>query len=125
METGGDLQKTSWEDSPRAFGEISQPGDEMVGTSAAAGLSGGKQLQKGEQMLGKIAAAIVGERLAGRNKGASGAVKGIIVESVAKRLIPTIAAAAILGYAYKKAKDYLNREPAYPSEATPSPPPSV
>jgi hypothetical protein len=71
-------------------------------------------------MLGKIAAAIIGERLAGRNKGASGAVKGIIVETVAKRLIPTIAAAAILGYAYKKANDYLDREPAYPSEATPS-----
>jgi hypothetical protein len=73
-------------------------------------------------MLGKIAAAIIGDRLAGRNKGASGAVKGIVVETVAKRLIPTIAAAAILGYAYKKAKDYFDREPSYPSDASPSPP---
>jgi hypothetical protein len=73
-------------------------------------------------MLGKIAAAIIGERLAGRNKGASGAVKGILVETVAKRLIPTIAAAAVLGYAYKKAKSSLDREPSYPSDAEPSPP---
>ena len=73
-------------------------------------------------MLGKIAAAIIGDKLAGRNKGASGAVKGILVESVAKRLIPTIAAAALLGYAYKKAKASLDRRPSYPSEAEPSPP---
>lgn len=73
-------------------------------------------------MLGKIAAAIIGERLAGKNKGAKGAIIGIAVETVAKRVVPAIAAAAVLGYAYKKAKDYLDREPVYPSEATPSPP---
>ena len=74
-------------------------------------------------MLGKIAAAIIGERLAGRNKGASGAVKGILVETVAKRLIPTIAAAAVLGYAYKKVKGSPDREPSsYPSDAEPSSP---
>lgn len=74
-------------------------------------------------MLGKIAGAVIGGRLAGKNKGASGAVKGILVESVAKRLIPTIAAAAVLGYAYKKAKGSLDREPpSYPSDAEPSSP---
>jgi hypothetical protein len=73
-------------------------------------------------MLGKIAAAIVGEQLARKNKGASGAVKGILVETVAKRLIPTIAAAVVLGYAYKKTKDTLDRKPSYPSDAEPSPP---
>ncbi|HEU4810422.1 MAG TPA: hypothetical protein VFS69_07195 [Sphingomicrobium sp.] len=73
-------------------------------------------------MLGKIAAAIIGQRMAGANKGVRGAVAGILVESVAKRLIPTIAAAAVLGYAYKKTKDYLDREPSYPPEASPSPP---
>lgn len=73
-------------------------------------------------MLGKIAAAIVGERLAGKNKGASGAVKGILVETLAKRLIPTIAAAAVLGYAYRKAKGSPGRKPAYPADAEPSPP---
>ena len=73
-------------------------------------------------MLGKIAAAMIGERLAGRNRGAGGAVKGILVETVAKRLIPTIAAAAVLGYAYKKVKGSLDRKPSYPSGAEPSPP---
>jgi hypothetical protein len=85
---------------------------------------GNQRLEKGESMLGKIAAAIIGDRLAGRNLGASGAVKGILVETVAKRLLPTVAAAAILGYAYKKTKGYLNRHPSYPSDASPSPPSS-
>ena len=75
-------------------------------------------------MLGKIAAAIIGERMAGRNTGARGAIKGILVETVAKKVIPTVAAAAILGYAYKKARRYLDREPSYPSDASPSPPSS-
>ncbi len=73
-------------------------------------------------MLGKIAAGIIGGRLAGKNKGASGAVKGVLVESVAKRLIPAIAAAAVLGYAYKKVKGSFDRKPSYPSDAEPSPP---
>ena len=74
-------------------------------------------------MLGKIAAAVVGDRIAGRNKGAKGAVLGIVAATALKRVIPTIAAAAILGYAYKKAKNFLEEnEPDYPSEATPSPP---
>jgi hypothetical protein len=72
-------------------------------------------------MLGKIAAALIGDRVAGRNKGASGAIKGILVETVAKKVIPTIAAAAILGFAYKKAKGFFGKEePSYPSDASPS-----
>ena len=73
-------------------------------------------------MLGKIAAAIIGDRLAGKNRGAKGAIVGIAVETVAKRVIPAIAAAAVLGYAYRKAKGSRDREPAYPSDAAPSPP---
>jgi hypothetical protein len=46
-EATGHLPKASWEDLPRAFGEISQPANETAGTSAAAGLSAGKQVQKG------------------------------------------------------------------------------
>ena len=76
-------------------------------------------------MLGKIAAAMIGSRVTGRNKGATGAVAGVVVESLAKRVITALAAAVVLGYAYKKAKDVLggNDAPAYPSEASPSPPP--
>ena len=73
-------------------------------------------------MLGKIAAAIIGDRLAGKNKGAKGAIAGIAVETMAKRVIPAIAAAAVLGYAYKKVKGSLDRGRSYPSDASPSPP---
>jgi len=76
-------------------------------------------------MLGKIAGAMIGAKIAGRNKGARGAVAGVAVETVAKRVIPAIAAAAILGYAFKKAKDGLAGRslPTYPSGASPAPPP--
>jgi hypothetical protein len=78
-------------------------------------------------MLGKIAGALIGERIAGRNKGAKGAILGVVAETVIRKVVPTVAAIAILGFAYKKAKDFLEeefggREPAYPSEATPSSP---
>ncbi len=76
-------------------------------------------------MLGKIAAAMIGEHMAGKDKRASGAIKGILIETVAKKVIPAIAAAAILGYAYKKAKnlydeEFGGEEPDYSSEASPS-----
>jgi hypothetical protein len=97
------------------------------GTAAAPESLGLQQDRKGFEMLGKIAAAIIGDRMAGKGKGASGAIKGILIETVAKKVIPTIAAAAILGYAYKKAKDlyeeeFGSEEPDYPSDASPSSP---
>jgi len=78
-------------------------------------------------MLGKIAGALIGERIAGRNKGAKGAILGIVAETVVRKVVPTVAAIAILGFAFKKAKDFLEEEfgggePAYPPEATPSSP---
>lgn len=78
-------------------------------------------------MFGKIAGALIGERMAGKGKGANGAILGIVAETVIKRVVPTIAAVAILGYACKKAKDLLGEklgqsEPSYPPEATPSSP---
>ena len=78
-------------------------------------------------MLGKIAGALIGEHFAGKDKGAKGAILGVVAETVIKKVVPTIAAIAILGYAYKKARDFLEEEfgdnaPDYPSEATPSSP---
>jgi hypothetical protein len=80
-------------------------------------------------MLGKIAGALIGERVAGRNKGAKGAILGVVAETVVRKVVPTIAAIAILGYAYKKTKDFLEEEfggekPSYPPDATPSSPPA-
>ncbi len=59
-------------------------------------------------MLGKIAAAIIGEKIAGRNEGGKGAVLGVVAATAARKVVPTVAAVAILGYAAKKAKDYLD-----------------
>ncbi len=78
-------------------------------------------------MLGKIAGALIGERVAGRNRGAKGAILGIVAETVVRKVVPTIAAIAILSFAYKKARDFLDEEfgegePSYPSDATPSSP---
>ena len=78
-------------------------------------------------MLGKIAGALIGERIAGRNRGAKGAILGVVAETVIRKVVPTVAAIAILGLAYKKARDFLeeefgDKEPTYPSEATPSSP---
>ena len=80
-------------------------------------------------MLGKIAGALIGERIAGRNRGAKGAILGVVAETVIRKVVPTVAAIAILGFAYKKARDFLEEEfgsshPSYPSEATPSSPPA-
>jgi hypothetical protein len=78
-------------------------------------------------MLGKIAGALIGERIAGRSRGPKGAILGVVAETVIRKVVPTVAAIAILGFAYKKARDFLEEEfgdsePAYPSEATPSSP---
>ena len=78
-------------------------------------------------MLGKIAGALIGERIAGRKSGAKGAILGIVAETVVRKAVPTVAAIAILGYAYKKTKVFLwaefgDSQPAYSPEATPSSP---
>lgn len=76
-------------------------------------------------MLGKIAGALIGEHFSKRKGSAKGAIVGVVAETVIKKVVPTIAAVAILAYAYKKAKDFLEEEfggdePAYPSDASPS-----
>ena len=74
-------------------------------------------------MLGKIAGAVLGKRLAGRNSGAKGALIGIGAAALARRSVPALAAVAALGWGYKKLRDRRAARPAaYPSEATPSSP---
>lgn len=78
-------------------------------------------------MLGKLAAAFIGEHVAGRDKATKGAIVGVVVETVIKKVVPTVAAIAILAFAYKKAKDFVDEEfggeePNYsPEEPPPSP----
>lgn len=75
-------------------------------------------------MLGKLAGAWLGRRVAGRNSGARGALIGAGIAALARRGLGPLAAAAAVGYGAKKLLDRRNRRSKriYPSEATPSPP---
>ena len=73
-------------------------------------------------MLGKIAGAWLGSRIAGRHSGAKGAILGYGAATLARRSFPALAAVALGGWAFNKWRDKRRRSPSYPSEATPSPP---
>ena len=74
-------------------------------------------------MFGKLAGAWLGSRIAGRNSGVKGALLGAGVAAVARRGLGPLAAVAALGWGAKKLYDRRrNRTPAYPSDASPSPP---
>ena len=71
-------------------------------------------------MLGKLAGAWLGNRVAGSNSGAKGALLGYGAAALAKRSLPTLAAVAVGGWAFKKLRARRGRSPSYPSDATPS-----
>lgn len=73
-------------------------------------------------MLGKLAGAYVGEKMAGRNRGLRGAVLGAGVAAVARRGLGPLALALGAGWAAKKMWDKRpeRRNPHYPSDASPS-----
>ena len=71
-------------------------------------------------MLGKLAGALIGEKIAGRNAGAKGAILGYGAAALAKRSVPALAAIALGGWALKKWRGKRRARPSYPSEAAPS-----
>ena len=74
-------------------------------------------------MLGKIAGALIGKRLAGRHGGAKGALLGYGVAALARRGLGPLAAVAAIGWGAKKLYERRGRaKPVYPSDATPSSP---
>jgi hypothetical protein len=75
-------------------------------------------------MLGKLAGAFIGERIAGRNQGMRGALLGYGLAAVARRGLGPLAVALGAGWAAKKMWDKRQgrRHPSYPSEATPASP---
>jgi hypothetical protein len=79
-----------------------------------------KNSQRDADMLGKLAGAFIGEKIAGRNSGAKGALVGAGVAALAKRGLPTLLGAAAVGYGLKKLWDRRSKSPSYPSDATPS-----
>jgi hypothetical protein len=70
-------------------------------------------------MIGKLFGAWMGERIAGRNQRAKGAIVGFGAATLAKRSVPTLAAVALGGWAFKKWRDRRRADASYPSEATP------
>lgn len=72
-------------------------------------------------MLGKLAGAFIGEKVAGRNRGLRGALLGAGVAAVARRGLGPLALVAGAGWAAKKMWDKRQdrRRPHYPSEASP------
>ena len=73
-------------------------------------------------MLGKLAGAFIGKKLAGRNDGLKGALLGAGVATVARRGLGPLALALGAGWAAKKMMDKRRdrRRPHYPEEATPT-----
>jgi hypothetical protein len=73
-------------------------------------------------MVGKLAGAYVGEKMAGRNRGLRGAILGAGVAAVARRGLGPLALALGAGWAAKKMWDKRQerRNPHYPSDASPS-----
>jgi hypothetical protein len=76
------------------------------------------------QMLGKLAGAWLGEKIAGRNKGMKGAILGYGAAALAKRSVGSLAALALGGWAFSKWRQKRRARAAYPSEATPASPSS-
>jgi hypothetical protein len=70
-------------------------------------------------MIGKLLGAWAGEKIAGKNEGAKGAILGYGAAVVAKRAIPTLAAIALGGWALKKWRGKRRSHAAYPSDAAP------
>jgi hypothetical protein len=75
-------------------------------------------------MLGKLAGAWIGKKVAGRNEGAKGAILGYGAAALAKRSVPLLAGAALGIWGFRKWRDKGRAHPSYPSEAAPSPPAS-
>ena len=73
-------------------------------------------------MLGKIAGAIIGNRMAGRRDGVRGALLGAAGAGIARRGLGPLGTALALGYGAKKLYEW-NRSrrtsPSYPATATP------
>jgi hypothetical protein len=107
-------------------GGISQPkvgaeSQASLGTFATPGASNDQLIREGVGvMLGKLAGAWLGEKVAGENKGAKGAILGYGAASLAKRSIPTLAALVLGGWAFRKWRDRRRSNAAYPSDDSPS-----
>lgn len=76
-------------------------------------------------MLGKIAGAFIGERVAGRGNGAKGILLGLLGARIARRGLGPLGTVIALGYGAKKLLEWQrgrSATAAYPPSATPTNP---
>ena len=73
-------------------------------------------------MLGKIAGAWLGGKIAGRNSGTKGAILGYGAAALARRSVPALAAITLGGWAFRKWRDKRRAHASYPADASPSSP---
>jgi hypothetical protein len=75
-------------------------------------------------MFGKLAGAWLGNRIAGRNSGAKGALLGLGATALARRGLGPLAIGALAVWGAKKLYEQRSgrRSPIYPSDATPASP---
>jgi hypothetical protein len=91
-----------------------------LGTFATRSASNPEVIREGaEAMIGKLAGAWAGKKMAGEGHGARGAILGVSAVAVGKRVVPTLAALALGGWAFKRWRDKRRAQPSYPNEATP------
>jgi len=94
-----------------------------LGTFTAPGASGSRTInEEFLRMLGKLAGAWLGEKIAGPNKGTKGAILGYGAAALARRSVPALAAVALGGWAFRRWRDKRRANPAYPSDASTSSP---
>ena len=75
-------------------------------------------------MFGKLAGAWLGEKVAGPNNGAKGALIGYGAAALARRSVPALAAVALGGWAFRKWRDRRDRRsPAFPADKALAPSP--
>jgi hypothetical protein len=74
------------------------------------------------RVFGKLFGAWLGEKIAGKNQGAKGAILGYGAAALARRSVPTLAAVALGGWLFKRWREKRRAHPSYPSEATPASP---
>jgi hypothetical protein len=60
-------------------------------------------------MIGKLFGAWLGEKVAGENQGAKGAILGYGAAAIARRSVPALAAVALGGWAFRKWRNRRDR----------------
>lgn len=73
-------------------------------------------------MIGKLAGAWLGNKMAGRNSGTRGAILGYGATALARRGLGPLAAGAAVLWGVNKLRERRRVRPGYPSEATPARP---